>query len=237
MIDKEKLISLAGAAGLEISVETAEKFDLYAELLAEKNRQVNLTAITDPEGILTKHFLDSVLPLTEISLPRGARVIDVGSGGGFPGIPMKLVRPDLDMVLLDSLNKRVTALGEFCRELGISDTKCIHMRAEDAARGELRESFDAALSRAVARLNVLCELCMPLVKPGGIFAALKGPSAGEEAAEAGRAVSLLGGRLLPVKKVTIPGTELCHTLVVAEKTSPTPEKYPRQSGKISSKPL
>ena len=237
MIDRKLLMSRAAEAGLPMSEATAAKFDRYAELLVQKNEQVNLTAITDPDGILYKHFLDSILPLKELTLPEGASVIDVGTGAGFPGIPMKLMRPDLKLVLLDSLQKRVTVLEEFCRELELTDVTCLHARAEEAAKGNLRESFDCAVSRAVARMNKLCEYCLPFVKVGGVFAALKGPSAAEENEEAAHAVSVLGGKLCPLEKVNIGGTDLCHVLAVVEKTRPTPPAYPRASGKIAAKPL
>ena len=237
MIDRQLLINRAAETGLTVDAVTAEKFDRYATMLVETNKQVNLTAITDPEGILYKHFLDSILPLTVLDLPKGARVIDVGTGAGFPGIPMKLLRPDLELTLLDSLQKRVTVLETFCRELGLTGVTCLHARAEEAARGDLRESFDLATSRAVARMNKLCEYCLPFVKVGGRFAALKGPTAQEENDEAARAVAILGGRLCPLVRVTLPGTDLSHVLSVVEKTSSTPDKYPRNSGKIASKPL
>jgi len=237
VIEQNRLIAHAAAFGITISGETAAKFDRYAELLVKKNEQINLTAITDPEGILYKHFLDSILPLATLSLPEGARVIDVGTGAGFPGIPMKLVRPDLKLVLLDSLQKRVTVLNEFCEELSIADTVTLHARAEEAAHTALRGSFDVAVSRAVARMNKLCEYCLPFVKTGGVFAALKGPSAAEENAEAARAVSILGGRLRALTEVSIPGTDLKHVLAVVDKVEETPPSYPRASGKIASKPL
>lgn len=237
MIDKQKLIQKAAKAGLTIDAATADRFDRYAYMLVEKNKQVNLTAITDPEGILNKHFLDSILPLSELDLPIGAKVIDVGTGAGFPGIPMKLLRPDLDLILLDSLQKRVMVLEGFCKELGLTDVCCLHGRAEEAGRGELRETFDLVTSRAVARMNKLCEYCLPLVKPGGVFAALKGPTAAEENDEAARAVSILGGKLRPLIQVNIPDTDLSHVLAVVEKVSPTPDKYPRGGGKIAAKPL
>ncbi len=237
MIDTQALIDKAAVAGLTLDKATADKFDLYAKMLVEKNEQVNLTAITDPDGILNKHFLDSILPLAELDIPQGAAVIDVGTGAGFPGIPMKLLRPDLQLTLLDSLQKRVTVLEEFCEALGLTDVRCIHGRAEEAGKGTLREGFDLVTSRAVARMNKLCEYCLPLVKVGGVFAALKGPTAAEENDEAARAVAMLGGRLKPLKQVTIPGTDLSHVLAAVDKVSPTPAKYPRASGKIAAKPL
>lgn len=237
MIDKELLINLAKKSGIEITNEQAEKFDLYAEMLVETNKSVNLTAITEPRDIVTKHFLDSILPLTELDIKENARVIDVGTGAGFPGIPMKILRLDLDLVLLDSLQKRVKVLEDFCEKLGLEKVTFIHGRAEEVARTALRESCDVAVSRAVARLNKLTEYCLPFVKRGGIFAALKGPTANEETVEAGRAVSILGGELLPIISVNIPDTDLSHTLVRVKKVANTPDKYPRQSNKISGKPL
>ena len=237
MIDKSLLISSARAAGIKIDAATAEKFDLYARMLVEKNEHVNLTAITEPTEIVQKHFLDSILPLCALEIPQGARVVDVGTGAGFPGIPIKLIRPDIELILLDSLNKRVEVLKEFCEKLELTGVTFVHARAEDAARGELRESCDVALSRAVARLNKLCEYCLPFVKPGGAFAALKGPTADEEAKEAASAVRLLGGRLRPAVSLDIPGTALTHRLVIVDKISPTPNKYPRQSGQIAKNAL
>lgn len=237
MIDTQRLIEAAAAQGVTVTKETADRFDRYAQMLVTTNEQVNLTAITDPEGILYKHFLDSILPLAELDLPHNARVIDVGTGAGFPGIPMKLVRPDIELTLLDSLQKRVTVLTRFCEELELADVVCLHARAEEAAKGDLRESFDLAVSRAVARMNKLCEYCLSFVKVGGVFAALKGPTAAEENEEAARAVAVLGGKLRPLTRVDIPGADLSHVLAAVDKVSHTPDKYPRPSAKISSKPL
>lgn len=176
MIDTARFSAAAAAEGFELTARQLEQFDQYAQFLVEYNEKVNLTAITDPEGIEVKHFLDSLMLLKAVELPEGASVIDVGTGAGFPSVPAKIVRDDLRLTLLDGLNKRIVFLGELSRRLGQENT-ALHARAEEAARGELREQFDLATARAVADLRVLAEYCLPFVKVGGVFAALKGPTA------------------------------------------------------------
>ncbi len=208
-----------------------EQFSLYCGLLQEWNQRMNLTAITDDEGVAVKHFADSVLPLTLCDVPRGARVIDVGTGAGFPSVPMKLVRDDLELTLLDSLRKRLDFLRAVCGELQIT-AELVHARAEDGGREtRYRESFDLAVSRAVAGLELLAEYCLPFVRVGGLFLALKGSGGREEAAAGARAVGLCGGVIREVVDYCLPNGD-GRTLIVVEKVSATPEKYPRTAQRI-----
>lgn len=229
------LKELAAEAGFIVDEKKAALFRRYAELLREWNEKMNLTAITEPDEIAVKHFYDSMLLLTVYDIPEGAAVIDVGTGAGFPGVVLKIMRPDIKLTLLDSLNKRLVFLGEVLKELGLEAT-CLHARAEEAARGNLRESFDLATARAVAALPVLSEYCLPFVKVGGAFVAMKGPSANEEASAAERAISLLGGKQEGVKEHHLPGGDV-RLFVTVRKISQTPTKYPRPSGKIAKSSL
>jgi 16S rRNA (guanine527-N7)-methyltransferase len=207
----------------------------YYELLAEKNTVMNLTAITEETEVARLHFLDcaALLPLTEF---RGKRVIDVGTGAGFPGLPLKILEPTAELTLLDSLRKRVDFLQLVCDALALPDVTCLHARAEEAAV-QLRGGFDLAVSRAVARLNVLCELCLPFVAVGGTFLAMKGPDCAEELREAENAIALLGGTVAETHGYVIPGTDVRHSVVVIRKTGETPLKYPRRFAKIQKQPL
>lgn len=207
----------------------------YAQLLLEKNRVMNLTAITDPSEVARLHFLDSAALLNMVNF-RGASVVDVGTGAGFPGLPLRLVEPSIRLTLLDSLGKRVAFLQEVCDNLGLSDVACVHARAEEFAIDH-RERFDFAVSRAVASLPMLTELCLPLVKPGGIFIAMKSVDCDEELTSAHRAITLLGGTVADVKDYVIPGTEVTHRVILIQKVSPTPGKYPRAFTKIKKSPL
>lgn len=235
MIDREYLRQIAGAEGFELTPRQLEQFDEYAGFLVEYNEKVNLTAITDPREICIKHFLDSLMLLRAVELPQGARLIDVGTGAGFPAVPVKIVREDVQITLLDGLNKRITFLNQLSEQLGQQNT-ALHARAEEAARGEAREQYDLATARAVADLRVLSEYCLPFVKVGGRFAALKGPDCREEVRSAKRAVELLGGRIAGVRQFTLPEGN-ARAVVVIEKIAPTPQKYPRHGGKIAKQPL
>lgn len=207
----------------------------YAQLLLGKNRVMNLTAITDPSEVARLHFLDSAALLNLVNF-RGASVVDVGTGAGFPGLPLRLVEPSIRLTLLDSLGKRVAFLQEVCDDLGLSDVACVHARAEEFTIDH-RERFDFAVSRAVASLPMLTELCLPLVKPGGIFIAMKSVDCDEELTSAHRAITLLGGTVADVKDYVIPGTEVTHRVILIQKVSPTPGKYPRAFTKIKKSPL
>lgn len=239
-LNKDALHRCAAAYGVEVSPTLADRLEIYARLLVEWNEKINLTAITDPTGIAVKHFADSLLaaPL----LPAGAfSLIDVGTGAGFPGVPLALLRPDCRLTLLDSLNKRLLFLEALCRELALP-VQLIHARAEEGSRQPaLREQFDIATARAVAALPTLCEYCLPFVRPGGRFIALKGPDADRELAQAAAAIRLLGGEVTGRTACTLDagdGSEPAERrLLRIDKRRPTPAKYPRPSAKIAKQPL
>lgn len=222
------------ALGLELTEAAARRFSIYFSALEEKNKVMNLTAITGEEEVARLHFLDcaALCSLRDLS---GRSVIDVGSGAGFPGIPMKIVCPSMELTLLDSTGKKVDFLREVCRELGFEDVACVHGRAEEQLR--LFSSFDYAVSRAVARLNVLCELCLPFVRKGGEFIAMKGSDYTAELSEAKKALSFLGGGRTEVKSYSIPGADRQTHAIFIEKKGVTPEGYPRQYSKIKKAPL
>lgn len=214
-----------------------EQFQKYFELLAEWNEKMNLTAITDESGVALKHFADSLSLLNFVDIPQNSTLADVGTGAGFPGVVLKIARPDIKLTLIDSLNKRLVFLGEVCAQLGI-EAELIHSRAEDGARDEkLRENFDFAVSRAVARMNVLSEYCLPYVKVGGAFCAMKGAQANEEFKESLNAINTLGGKLENKYFFELPENGGERAIAVVRKVKNTPQKYPRQSGKIKAKAL
>lgn len=214
-----------------------EQFQKYFELLAEWNEKMNLTAITDESGVALKHFADSLSLLNFVDIPQNSTLADVGTGAGFPGVVLKIARPDIKLTLIDSLNKRLVFLGEVCAQLDI-EAELIHSRAEDGARDEkLRESFDFAVSRAVARMNVLSEYCLPYVKVGGAFCAMKGAQANEEFKESLNAINTLGGKLENKYFFELPENGGERAIAVVRKVRNTPQKYPRQSGKIKAKAL
>lgn len=222
-------------ASLDVDELALSRFRRYYELLTEWNKVMNLTAIEGEEDSARLHFLDcaALARLTEL---KGKRVIDVGTGAGFPGLVLKILCPEMELTLLDSLDKRVKFLSLVCRELGFADVRCLHGRAEELS-GELRESFDLACSRAVARLNLLSELCLPYVKQGGLFAAMKGPEVTQELREAEKGIRLLGGETERVAEYPVPGTEVRHNAVLIRKIAPTPEKYPRKWSLMKKQPL
>lgn len=222
--------------GITISDEAREKLCRYYELLIEWNEKMNLTAITEPEEVALKHFADSLTLLDYVDIRQGASVIDVGTGAGFPGMVIRIARPDIRLTLLDSLNKRLLFLEEVCSELGIDDVTLIHSRAEDGSRTELRDSFDYAVSRAVASLSVLCEYDLPYVNVGGSFIAMKGKDAQTETDEAKNAVKELCGEIKAVHSFEL-GEAGERCIIEIEKTAPTPVKYPRKSKAIKNKPL
>lgn len=214
-----------------------EQFQKYFELLAEWNEKMNLTAITDESGVALKHFADSLSLLNFVDILQNSTLADVGTGAGFPGVVLKIARPDIKLTLIDSLNKRLVFLGEVCAQLGI-EAELIHSRAEDGARDEkLRESFDFVASRAVARMNVLSEYCLPYVKVGGAFCAMKGAQANEEFKESLNAINTLGGKLENKYFFELPENGGERAIAVVRKVKNTPQKYPRQSGKIKAKAL
>ncbi len=221
--------------GLRPDVQSYERLERYYELLTERNAVMDLTAIRGEADTARLHFLDCAALLTLRDL-RGKRVIDVGSGAGFPGLVLKILCPELQLTLLDSLGKRVKFLETVCAELRLTDVQCLHARAEEAPP-ELREAFDVACSRAVARLSLLSELCLPFVKVGGAFVAMKGPEVTAELQEAEKGIRLLGGAPAQVALYPVPGTELHHNAVIVEKIAETPKKYPRKWGQMKKQPL
>ena len=207
----------------------------FAEALLEKNKVMNLTAITDPTDVALLHFLDCAAVLTFADI-KGKSLVDVGTGAGFPGMPLQIMEPSAKCTLLDSLGKRINFLQEVCDELGLSHTRCVHARAEEYARDH-REQFDFATSRAVAALNVLCELALPMVKVGGAFLAMKSVDSDEELRQAKSAIAQLGGSVESVQDYTIPGTDVTHRLVTIRKVKPTPHAFPRAFARIKKNPL
>ena len=221
--------------GVEVNERALERYRIYFEYLEERNKVMNLTAISGTEDVARLHFLDCAALLGMYDL-KGKRLIDVGTGAGFPGLPLKIAEPSLELTLLDSLNKRVDFLRETCERLGFEDVNCIHARAEEAP-AEFRGAYDVAVSRAVARLNTLCELCLPFLKVGGVFVAMKGPDCSQEVSEAGSAMQLLGAELRETVIYNVPGTDISHGAVIIEKVKPTHPKYPRKWAQIKKQPL
>lgn len=215
-----------------------KKFDVYYELLIEWNKKVNLTAITEYEDVVRKHFIDSVLICTFLDFKTGTRIIDIGTGAGFPGIPLKILNPDCSITLLDSLNKRIKFLDTVISELGLSDIECIHGRAENVAREkEYRASFDFSVSRAVANLSTLCEYCIPFLKERGKFISYKSEKSDDEIKESENAVKCLNSEITSVKKVLLPDTDIVRKFVVIENKKKVSGKYPRKAGIPAKDPL
>lgn len=211
-----------------------KKFEIYIDFLLEYNKKVNLTAITEPDVIWVKHFLDSIYPLSLVNIPKNSSIIDVGTGAGFPSVPMAIYRNDLNLTLLDSLQKRLVFLEQLAVKTGLNSWKCVHGRAEDMGRdNEYREKYDVAVARAVASLPVLCEYCLPFVKTDGYFIALKGPN--ECINDAYNAVSELGGTIENEIMYNLCGDD--RKIVIIGKVSQTPTKYPRKSKRIRQMPL
>ena len=224
-----------GLAALSLPTDAAVPLMAFSARLLETNKVMNLTAITEPEDVARLHLLDcaALLNITDF---RGKRVVDVGTGAGFPGMPLRILEPDFDLTLLDSLGKRIAFLQRVCDEMGLQRVTCIHARAEEFA-AKHREQYDIATSRAVAALNVLCELTLPLVKVGGRFLAMKAVDSDEEILAAKSAVAQLGGKVEDIRDYTIPGTDITHRVVVIGKVKPTPDAFPRAFAKIKKAPL
>lgn len=225
--------------GVEIDSKQLEQFNQYYETLVEWNEFMNLTGITEYDEVLLKHFVDSlVLDPNKLITSDKIKLIDVGTGAGFPGLPIKIAFPNVDVVLLDSLNKRIKFLDEVINKLGLENIKTIHSRAEDGGRNkELREQFDIAISRAVANLSSLAEYNLPYVKLGGYFVAMKSGEIDEEAENAKKAIKLLGGQLEKITKFRLPNTDIDRSLVLIKKVKETSKKYPRKAGLPTKEPL
>lgn len=220
-----------------IDPKVADDFYKYYLLLTEWNERINLTAITEEDEVAVKHFLDSLNAAKGIA-EDGMSVIDVGTGAGFPGLPVKIANPGIALTLVDSLQKRINFLDEVVSQLGLSDVRTVHSRAEELGiNKDYRERYDVCVSRAVANLTTLCELCLPFVKVGGLFVSLKGPKAAEEVSQAQKAIRLLGGELVRIQSYDLSDTDLNHNIVVIKKISHTPTKYPRKAPKPSKEPL
>lgn len=223
--------------GIALSKEKQEQFKAYTRLLVEWNERINLTAITEEREIIIKHYLDSLSLGGMVSL-KGKTLIDVGTGAGLPGIPLKILEEGLAVTLLDSLEKRVKFLNEVINGLSLAGIRAVHGRAEDyGVKPDFREKYDYAVARAVADLSVLCEYCLPFVKTGGLFIAMKGPSVEKELEEAQKAISVLGGRLEDMRKLVLPFSDYERSVVMIRKCRQTPAGYPRKSGKPTKSPI
>jgi len=224
--------------GIETNEEIIEKLLLFKDIMLEWNEKINLTAITEEREVFIKHFLDSATCISTGYIKNGMKVIDVGTGAGFPGVPVKIMQGDIYITLLDSLNKRINYLREAVDRLGLRDVQLLHARAEEGGNNKAhREMYDVVLSRAVASMNVLCEYCLPFAKVGGVFICQKGPDVTEELKEAEKAIKELGGELVEIKQFTLPYSDISHNIIIIRKAVHTPTKYPRKPGKPSSNPI
>lgn len=231
------LIKEAAKFNIQITPQMNEKFEEYSKMMLSYNEVMNLTAITEPDEIKEKHFLDSVTLVLSDKLTEGCSMIDIGAGAGFPSVPVKIVRDDINLTMLDSLNKRINFLNDVVDKLGLNNAKAVHYRAEDAGKDKkLREKFDIATARAVADLAVLAEYALPFVKVGGYFVALKGNSPDEELENAKKAIKEMGGKTQEVKEIILP-SGIKHSLIIIKKLEQTPSKYPRKAGKPSKEPI
>lgn len=236
--NKERVADACLRLNLTLEDKQYEQFIKYYELLIEWNQVMNLTAITEFGEVLTKHFIDSLSLANEIDLKKDLSIIDVGTGAGFPGIPLKIVYPSLNIVLLDSLNKRIKFLDAVINQLDLKGIKAVHGRAEEFGRNkEYREKFDLCLSRAVANLATLSEYCVPFIKMGGYFISYKSGEAEEEIENSKNAVKLLGGKIDTVKTFILPDSDISRSFVFIKKELETSKKYPRNAGKPSKEPL
>ena len=237
MTEFQKILAdSARQAGFELTDLQLQQFDKYYEMLVETNKVMNLTALTEPQDVAVKHIVDSLMAYADYF--PGKVLADVGTGAGFPGIPLKIYCPKLKVVLIDSLAKRLNFLQRVIDELGLTDIECVHLRAEDAGKNAAhREKYDIVTARAVARLSVLSEYCLPLVKVGGMFVALKGAKYKEEIAAAGKALNVLGGKLVKAQQVELPGLDDGRAVVTIKKVKASPKAYPRKAGLPEKNPL
>ena len=234
----ERLREKAAAFGIKLSDHQLEQFETYYEMLVEKNKVMNLTAITEKNEVIDKHFADSLALIKSGVSLTGQKILDIGTGAGFPGIPLKIAFPELEIVLLDSLNKRINFLNEVIEVLGLQNVETCHGRAEDFGhRKEYREQYDLCASRAVANLSTLTEYCLPFVKVGGQFVSYKSGNVDNELKESSKAIKILGGEAGKVCSFVLPGTDFARTLVPIKKIKMTGNKYPRKAGIPSKEPL
>ena len=239
-MNPEKFVLELSKHNFELTDKQKQQFKLYFKMLIEVNEHVNLTRITEEDEVYLKHFYDSITPLFTFGavFKDGATLCDVGAGAGFPSIPLKILKPGLKATIVDSLQKRLNFLKDLISELGLTDVELVHGRAEDVGQNKLyRERFDIVTARAVARMSVLSEYCLPLVKKGGYFVALKGPKAEDELDDGKKALEVLGGKLIKDEELTLPTSEEERTLVLVQKVKSTPKKYPRQAGTPRRKPI
>lgn len=233
--------TLAGGAeelGVRLSSKQLEEFTAYYRLLVEGNKTVNLTAIVDEHEAAVKHFIDSLTCIRAVQIDSGMKLVDIGAGAGFPGIPLKICLPGLFVVLVEAQEKKVKFIARVISELGLKNIYAVHARAEEIGRDpEYRETADLVVARAVAGINMLAEYCLPVVRVGGAFLAMKGPGAGEEVARAKRAIGVMGGEVLKTVSLRLPFTGDERSLVVVKKVNKTPDKYPRRPGVPGKKPL
>lgn len=228
----------AALLGISVTPEQETQFDLYARELAAWNAHTNLTAITDPVGVRVRHFLDSLTLAKHMPVRPGLKLIDVGTGAGFPGLPLKMIYPEIHLTLLEATGKKINFLKHVVEQLGLDGVKFVNARAEEAGQNpEHREKFDVVAARAVARLPILLEYLLPLTATGGIAIAMKGSTAQSETASSRKALDILGGRLKGIETIALPGLEEAHHLVIVEKVAPSPAIYPRRPGLPTQKPL
>lgn len=234
---RDTLAQGAVQAGFSLTDSQLDQFQQYTDLLLETNKVLNLTAITDPEEVAIKHMVDSLL-VYDAKTFHNHTIADVGTGAGFPGLPLKIYDPSMRVTLIDSLQKRLNFLGTVIETLQLGQVRCVHGRAEDAGKEvKLREKFDVAVARAVAALPVLAEYCLPLVRVGGVFYAMKGSHYQEEVDASHHAIDVLGGKIVDVRPVTLPGLTDQRAIITIAKIKPTPKQYPRKAGTASKRPL
>lgn len=236
MINKELFIKYLNEKEIVLDDEQINKFEQFKDLLIEWNKKINLTTITDENEILIKHFIDSLIPLKYID--NQAKVLDMGTGAGFPGIPTKIAKPDINITLVDAVNKKITYLNDVKEKLELKNIELIHSRAEALARDKkYRESFDIVISRALANMSTLSEYLLPFLKVGGKAIYIKGPNIEQELEESKKCIDLMGGKIIKIEKYTLPTIDLEYNLVIIEKIKNTPKEYPRKEGTPSSKPI
>ena len=232
----DKLSSKAKKMNVYMKDESLEKFYQYMNLLLSWNEKMNLTAITEPKDVILKHFIDCMTIGSYVK--EDSKILDIGTGAGFPGIPLKILNPNCQITLVDSLNKRIQFLNEVCKELNFEYIKCVHGRAEDlATQNEYRECFTIVTSRAVARLNILLEYMLPFIEVGGLCICMKGSEIEEEVEEAKKAICILGGEIIKIEKIQLPESDIIRNNIIIKKISRTPDKYPRKAGIPTKQPI